>query len=108
MRNLVTEELVSAYIDGEVTADEQALVERALAESAECREMFEELQGLRTGLQALPRFELPKDFHQRVLRQAERAALLPGADAEPVSPAPAATSDASRRARQRASPASPG
>ncbi|MFV1967374.1 MAG: anti-sigma factor, partial [Pirellulaceae bacterium] len=99
MRNPVTDELVSAYIDGEVTADEGAQVERALAESAECRQLFEELQSLGSSLRSLPRFVLPGDFHQRVLRQAERAVLLPEPDAEPVSSAPAVTSsDPSRRA----------
>jgi anti-sigma factor RsiW len=75
----VTEELISAYIDGEVTADERAHVEAALADSAEFRQLYEELKGLRSDLQALPRFHLPDDFALRVLERAELASPAPPA-----------------------------
>lgn len=76
MNDLPQEELLSAYLDGELTADERARVEELLAESAEYRQLLEELRALRNNLQALPRHTLPADFSQGVLQQAERAMLL--------------------------------
>lgn len=75
MHELPPEELLSAYLDGEVTADEQAQAERLLAESADARRLFEELQTLRSHFDCLPHSTLPTDFGQRVLRQAERDIL---------------------------------
>jgi anti-sigma factor RsiW len=85
-------ELLSAYLDGELTAEEQALVERRLGDSAEFRQLHDELRALRAGLQALPRQQLDADFAESVVRRAERSRLatpalkpaMPYAD-EPVS-----------------------
>ena len=75
MNEPFTDELISAYLDGELSPDEQANVEQALVESAECRQMFEELRALRGDLQALPNHRLPADFSERVLQRAEQAML---------------------------------
>ena len=40
-------ELLSAYLDGEVTAEERALVEQQLAENTEFRQLHDELMALR-------------------------------------------------------------
>lgn len=48
------EELLSAYLDGEVTADERTLLETELARSAELRVEFAELQATRTLVRSLP------------------------------------------------------
>ena len=93
MSKKFSDELISAYLDGELTADEQAEVERALLDSAEHRRTFEELRALRQSLQSLPRFQLDKDFSQRVLRRAERA-MLAGGDTRPVDDPPPATTHA--------------
>jgi anti-sigma factor RsiW len=93
MLDPVTEELISAYVDGEVSADERAQIEQALADSAECRQRYEELQGLRSHLRSLPHFTLPDDFHQRVIRRAERSMLL--AETKPTADAPPARAVAS-------------
>lgn len=69
------DELLSAYLDGEVTADERALVERRLAESVEFRQLHDELRALRTSLERLPRYKLDEDLAPVVLRRAERAML---------------------------------
>ncbi len=66
------EELISAYLDGELNADEQRRVERLLGESAESRELYEELRNLRSSFQALPRYRLPEDLGERVLRAPSR------------------------------------
>lgn len=72
-------ELLSAYLDGEVTAEEQALVERRLGESAEFRQLHDELRSLRSGIQLLPREQPGPDFAEAVLRRAERAMLAASA-----------------------------
>ncbi|MBI2478219.1 MAG: hypothetical protein HYV60_06135, partial [Planctomycetia bacterium] len=82
MRDHVTEERISAYVDGELEGDELKLVETLLAESAEHRQLLAELQDLRASLQALPSFNLPADFHARVVAQIEQAAVTPSP--EPV------------------------
>ena len=55
------DELLSAYIDGELDAAEQAHVEKLLAESAEFRQLHDELCAMRTSLKALFRHRLPED-----------------------------------------------
>jgi hypothetical protein len=76
MTELSREELIGAYLDGELSSEERARAEQLLAESAESRQMLEELRALRARLQALPRLSLPTDFSQRVLQRAEREMLL--------------------------------
>lgn len=75
MNEPFSDELISAYLDGELTAEEQSLVEQALVENAECRQLFEELRALRGSLQSLPSHRPPSGFSQRVIRRAERAML---------------------------------
>lgn len=85
-------ELLSAYLDGELTADEQAIVEQRLAESAEFRQLHDELRALRSGLESLPRYKLNDDLASIVLRRAERtmlstpavSQLAPATSSEPV------------------------
>ena len=67
------DQLLSAYLDGELNADERAQVEQLLATSAEARELVDELKAIRAGLQGLPRHQLEPDFAQQVLRRAEQA-----------------------------------
>ncbi len=93
MANVPENELLSAYLDGELTAGEQAEVEKLLAASPAARQLLEELRALSTTLQNLPAHRLDEDISGPVLRQAERQML-----SEPVaptvdllSPAPAAT-----------------
>ena len=53
MSDETNHELLSAYLDGELTADERQRVEQLLAESAECRQVYDELRALRTSLISL-------------------------------------------------------
>ena len=55
MDNLHNDERISAYLDGELSADEQSRFEERLAESAELRQLVEELRALRGSLDLLPR-----------------------------------------------------
>ena len=75
------EELISAYLDGELTGDELRTVERLLAESEEARQLFDELRSLQGGLRSLPKHSLGEEFSQAVLRRTERA-MLSGRDAD--------------------------
>jgi hypothetical protein len=71
---MINEELISAYLDGELTAQEQAQVERALASDARLRQLHDDLRALRQRLQVMPQQKLGADFAERVLRAAvERA-----------------------------------
>jgi hypothetical protein len=82
-------ELISAFLDGEVTPEQQARVEERLVDNAEDRRLFEDMRAMRNGLQSLPRHELDRDLSEIVLRRAERAMLaneapIPGEEsAEP-------------------------
>ncbi len=83
MLDLPENELFSAYIDGELTADEQAEVEQILNDNPEARQLVDDLRSLSSSLQALPAYKLDQDLVSRVLRQAEREML-----AEPAAPLP--------------------
>jgi hypothetical protein len=72
MKNVPDTELFSAYLDGELTAEEQGCVEQVLAASAEARQLLEELRALGSTLQSLPQERLDEDFSSRVLEVAAR------------------------------------
>ena len=78
MPDLPHEELLSAYLDGEVSPEERARAERLLAENPDARRLFRQMQALQGSLGGLPQQALPDDFSQRVLRQAERQVLGSG------------------------------
>ncbi len=73
---LPNDERLSAYLDGEVTAHEREVVERALRDSPAARRSLEELRRLQAELRGLPRLRLEPDFCHEVLRQAQRTMLL--------------------------------
>ena len=50
MSDVPETELFSAYLDGELTADEQVRVEQVLATSPAARQLFEELRALGSDL----------------------------------------------------------
>jgi anti-sigma factor RsiW len=85
------EELLSAYLDGEVTEDERALVEARLSESAEWRAVLEEVRGTRDLLQGLPTRDAPDGFWD---------AMLAANDPAPEQAAPAVVSIESARHRR--------
>jgi anti-sigma factor RsiW len=62
------EELLSAYLDGEATPDERALVERRLEDSAEWREVLAEVRSTRALLLGLPVHDAPTGFWDSVLQ----------------------------------------
>ena len=70
-----SEELLSAYLDGECTAGEQAEAEARIAASPELRQLVDDLRNVRASLELLPQHRLEANFAERVLRRAEREVL---------------------------------
>ncbi|MGQ9575464.1 MAG: hypothetical protein ACUVUC_09105 [Thermoguttaceae bacterium] len=85
MGRLWDDELLSAYLDGELTAAQQAAVEQLLATSPEARQLLDELRALSATLQSLPPYKLQEDLAEQVLRTVERRML-----SEPAGSGPAA------------------
>jgi hypothetical protein len=85
---LVGDELLSAYLDGECTAAEQTQLEARVAANPELRQLVEELRGVRASLELLPQHRLEADFAQQVLRRAEREVLTGGAPVRAAADAP--------------------
>lgn len=71
MKEPLPDEFLSAYLDGELTPEERARVERALAENAEQRRLLEELEAVRGKLQGMPVHQPPAALADRILRRAE-------------------------------------
>lgn len=75
MKNVPENELFSAYLDGEVTADEQADIEELIATDPQARQLLDELRALSATLQSLPTQKVGTDLSDAVLRAAERRML---------------------------------
>ena len=71
-----SDELLSAYVDGELSAQERAAVERWLEQSPEARRTLDEFRGISGLLAGLSRAEVSQEFPQNVLQLAERRMLL--------------------------------
>ncbi len=82
MMNVPENELFSAYLDGELTAAEQADVERLLATSPAARQLVDDLRALSSTLQSLPVRKLDEDLSQQVLRLAEHRVLSGRTDSD--------------------------
>ena len=67
------DELLSAYVDGELTAAERALVENRLRSDAAAAALVEELRSLSSTIKSLPRETLPRDLRPGVLAEVEQA-----------------------------------
>jgi len=61
------EDLLSAYVDGEVTDEQRALVEARLAESPSTRALLGEIEAARDAVRALPMRDAPPEFWTRML-----------------------------------------
>ena len=73
------EERLSAYLDGELSSDEQARVEQLLAEEPAARQLLDELRAVSSTLQSLPRTRVPGNLAADVLREIERRGVQPAA-----------------------------
>jgi hypothetical protein len=92
----LNEELLSAYLDGECTADEQADAEARIAASPELRQLVDDLRNVRASLEILPQHRLEANFAERVLRRAEREVLT--GDRDSTSSSAVATAALERQA----------
>jgi len=72
MSDLRREELISAYVDGELTAHEQRRVEQLLADDAQAKALYEQFLAQRHALQSLPRTRAPVDLSAEVVRRIEQ------------------------------------
>jgi negative regulator of sigma E activity len=81
------EELLSAYVDGECTAEERATVEARLAASPALRDVLAEIEAARAAVRALPHVDAPPEFWARLL---DGTGLEPGdiAAVSEMAPAP--------------------
>jgi len=61
------EDLLSAYLDGELDASTRAAVDARLTESHEWRDILDEVRAARDAVRALPTHEAPAGFWERVL-----------------------------------------
>ena len=61
-------DMLSAYLDGELTDDERAAVEARLEVSAEWRAELAEVESVRTIVRGLPERDAPPGFWDRVRR----------------------------------------
>lgn len=66
------EELLSAHLDGELTADETAPVEAHLAECDACRAELDATRAVRATVRAAPAVDAPFGFYERLVRTRRR------------------------------------
>jgi len=71
---------LSAYLDGELSEQRTAEVDRVLAESDEARQILRELRSIASDLQALTHIKAPPSLAPAVEREAERKILLASHD----------------------------
>jgi len=69
-------ELLSAYIDGEVTSEQSRAVEQAVAKDPELALELHELTATRRLVMGLPQERAPRGFVRKVMARAERKHLL--------------------------------
>jgi anti-sigma factor RsiW len=93
-----SDELLSGYLDGQLSPEESQEVERRLADDPQQRQTYAGLRRLRDSFRALPKYRLDDGFAERVLRQAERQ-MLSSPDQSPVVVRPAATDSGRGRRR---------
>lgn len=89
---LPTDDLLSAFHDGESTPSERAAVEQRLAISADARRELSEIKQLSAMLKELPCDRLPSEFPQQVLRVIEREMLIPSRPASSMDSEPSSSS----------------
>src|SRR5262245_14406841 len=69
MSKPLSEELLSAYLDGELTPAEKSEVERSLEAAPKLRERLEDLAEVGQAIRSLPRPGAPSDLRRQVLAE---------------------------------------
>jgi anti-sigma factor RsiW len=78
------DELLSAYVDGELTVEERAAVEARLASDPAARQLLHQLRSVSQSVQALPMEPVGRDLREQILRRA--GALKPAVGTSDVMP----------------------
>ncbi len=71
-------QLLTAYVDGELSSRQRRHVSRLLSRSAEARQLLQQLQADARALRRLPRPSLPADLTGPILRSIAERRLTPG------------------------------
>ncbi|HEY3966737.1 MAG TPA: hypothetical protein VGM05_19395 [Planctomycetaceae bacterium] len=77
MKDQISEELLSAYFDGELSANERVQVEHWLNSNPAARQQVADYRRISRMFEGLSRLEVPQEFPTEVLALAERRMLLP-------------------------------
>jgi hypothetical protein len=93
------DELLSAYIDGELTADERAAVEARLATDPAAQQLLHELRSVAQDVQSLPTERVGRDLSDEILRRVapKKAAAAPVEPSPSPGPMPKLTIFGNRR-----------
>jgi predicted anti-sigma-YlaC factor YlaD len=75
------DELLSAYIDGELSAQERAAVEEQLTQDAAARRLYQQLMYLRKELRGLPKQKPAANFSTQLQTRLSQTRMQPGAKA---------------------------
>ena len=78
----LNDELLSAYIDGELAPEERAAVDARLADDPAARKLLHQLRSVSQDVQSLPLQSVGRDLTQEILRRAE--AIKPAASKTPA------------------------
>src|SRR5262249_20308910 len=81
-------QLLTAYVDGELSSRQCRAVLRLLRKSPEARTLLRQLQNDAQAARGLPRLHLPGDFSRRVLQAIGERGLKPAQPARPATPPP--------------------
>ena len=93
---LPTDDLLSAFHDGEATPAERAAVELRLTTSADTRRELSEIKQVSALLKTQPHDRLPSEFPQQVLQAIEREMLIPSQPVDPTDSVAARTRSSRR------------
>ncbi len=77
MKEPFSDEILSAYVDGELSPHERGEVESWLESNPTAREKLDDFRRLAALFDSFPRTELPQEFPTTVMQLAERRMLLP-------------------------------
>jgi hypothetical protein len=77
MKSKIPDDLLSAFLDREVTPDEDAVAKSHLRTSQQAKQEFQDYQRLTELLRELRRQTVPPEFAAAVMQQAERETLIP-------------------------------
>ncbi len=76
------EQQLSAFLDGELSDEQVAELQRMLAASPDAKQLLAELEKTVAAVRGLPRQPSPDDLYESITAQLERSALLEGDVAE--------------------------